>query len=325
MLTCTNTQAEEIVRLRMEGGGHSTATNATEALPHLSWQDWDAELNQLITAKLGVFGDLSNRVSRALRVSQRHYVYQTATGDFKGKVTMDFEKTGTRNRVHLTDYTIPVPIYSQEFGYKAREIEAVMEGGGQYDAAGRDASVYAVMDLLEDMALNGTDVAESDTQAYGLLNFNHRVESSVTGKGTLASADSFAPWQGVVEAIVKGLAGKNLPDEPFVIYVNASDWAKAKVTRYNTYDSVMVADAVLRLSGVIDVVTSSKIASGKAIGVTPRRDVVQIPYALPIAIRQEERVGIRAPYEFVTEAISSIALKADAKGNTGVVEVTVSA
>ena len=321
MLTCTNAQAEEILRLRNDGGGHSTTTNATEALPHESWQDWDENIRTLQLARLGIFGDLASRVSRALPVKDRHYVYQTATGDFSGKVSMDFERNDTNNRVMLTDHTIPVPIFAQEFMYKAREIEAVMSQGGQYDAAGRVASVYAVMDMLEDLALNGTSVAESATQAQGLLDFTHAATGSVSG--TLADGADFGLWQSVVKAVVTGLEAKNFSDEGFVLYVNSNDWAQAKITRYNDYDARMVSDAVRAIDGVIDVVPSKKLGAGIVIAVVPDQRSVTIPYAMPVAIRQRARLDIRDPHEFVTEAIASIALKADAKGNTGIVKVTV--
>ena len=323
MLTCTNAQAEEILRLRMEGGGHSTTTNATEPLPHESWQDWDENIRLLQLGKLGVFGDLSNRVSRAVAVHLRQYVYQSATGDFEGHVSMDFERNATGNRVLLTDHITPVPVHAQEFEYKAREIEAVMSQGGQYDNAGRVASVRAVMEMLEDLVLDGPGVTEGNATNYGLKTYPDRVQASVSG-GALATTDGFGQWEKVVKQVVSGLEGKNFTDEAFMLYVNSNDWAQAKINRYNIYDASMVSDAVQRLDGVMGVVSSSKVPANRVIAVVPDQRTVTIPYAMPIAIRQRARLDIRDPYEFVTEAIAGIALKSDAKQNTGIVDVTVS-
>ena len=298
----------------------SMISNASTTVREAS-EEWMEELIQLFRDPLSIFDDLSMSLGKALPIHKKEFKFQTVDGEFTAKESMRFTREALRDRVEREEYSLPVPIFSQEFGWDYRDDMAIqVEGMGQIADAYRIASMYSVKNSLENMVLNGTESSINGQKATGLLN-NPNV-NNVTYTGENLNAADGDTWRNAIAAVLIALDDDNLVGKSVTLYVNPNDWTMAGLTRYNTYDGRTCAEFVRAQDRINDVKTVRKLAANTILAVVKERTCLEIPYALPPMIRPIGRVDERDEIAFITEAAASIAIYRDAKGHCGICKVT---
>lgn len=300
--------------------GGQIAANAS-TLTRDAYKTWQEDLVKILRDPLSIFDDLSASVGTAVPIHKKQFEYGTVDGEFTAKESMRFTRESFRDTVETQEYAIPIPIYSQEFGWDYRENAAIeIEGGGQIGAAHRDASFYSVKNALENMVLNGTESAINGQKALGLL--NHSAVNTATYSGDNLNAADGDTWRNAIAALLTGLDADNFVGEAVTLYVNPNDWLMAGLTRYNTYDGQTCAAFVRAQDRINEVRTVRKLAANTIIALVKRKDVIQIPYSMPPNIRPIGRVDDRDEFAFSTEAVTSICIKRTAKNQCGIIRLS---
>ena len=320
MLEYNEQHIEKILNEHAAANERLEALNA-RTLPREAWEHWQEDFVTLMRDPLSLFDDLSETLSTAMPIHETSFVYQKVDGEFKAVESMEFTNESLRATVEIEEYRVPVPIFSNQFGWDYRANASVtQEGMGQVASAHREASMYSVQDALEDLMLTGTKSAINGNTAKGLMNSTTVNAATYTGANLNAAGGN--DWKNAVESILIALEQDNYGGESPTLYVNPYDWLHASLTRYNDYDATTVAGFVRSIDRVANVKPVRKLAANTILAVVKKKSVLEIPYALPPMIRALGRVDEKDRFDFACEAAASIVIKSDADDHCGIVKLT---
>lgn len=323
ILVCHNQQAQEMANERNE---HLRVTNASGpfSLAPEDWEAWDDELVKESKSKLSLFRDLAPSCQVSVGIEKTDYVWFTREGDFHAEHTADFEPEVKRSASEINRHSVFIPIIRSRFGVGYRQAKNYQSGmGGQIAAEDRADSIDTVLDAMEDMCLYGPKLGESRI-GQGLLNFSGSNVVNKTGALKGATGDH---WRDCVysglEALRqdKKLNARKVQTKP-TMYVNDGDWLYANSVPYDTSGGMGATSVGTFIKTMqTDIVEVPTLPSGTLLFVTKNRSTVALPYALAPAIRPEPRIDIRDPYNWLTEAVVSIAPKQSHSGQCGICRV----
>ena len=327
MLTLTANQAEILAAERAAHNEMRTRQNAS-SLPRESWIAWDDEFLGLAEQHLAVFDDLSNSVSTVVPIGAMEHGYEAMDGNWKAKETRDFTYEAQNKRTTTEEYKSPVGVFSETFEIGYREAMNV-EGaaGGQLGAGNRANAMRAVVVALEDLALNGSSININGATSGGLMTHTARNQISVAvgGTGNLNAATG-EKYASVFAKCLEALLNDNHGGKNVTFYVSSGDWLRAATQPYDATGGAgftKISDYIRTMEGVAGVVASQRIPANRVLAVVKDKTVVEIPYAMPPAVRAMERLDARAPFAYAAEAVAGITIKRDRNGNCGVVDATV--
>jgi uncharacterized linocin/CFP29 family protein len=246
-----------------------------------------------------------------------------ASVDFSG--VSDAEK----DSVTYTLVSVPVPIFHKDFSINIRRLEASRGPnaiGQAIDRTQIETATWKVVEQMEEVLFNGTGSgANGGSVQYGAGNTS---QASLYGYKTHPSINTTAgstwgtvtnPQADVISAIGV-LEGDLYFGGPYVVYVPTTQYNKLR--NFHTDGSGdQVFDRLRRIQGLEDVRPGDRLASGTAVMVTMRRDVVDLAIGQELTVVEWESKG-GLMLHFKVMAALAPRVKSDAAGNSGICTIT---
>ena len=284
-------------------------------LPKDVWGLWDREAVEVQRTTLRVFNDLSSSVSMPMPIGKLVHHFQTVSDSGSVNVSLDGRSKGRTDQPVFAYHGTPLPIIDSPFSYGWRQVAAASTEGFQLDAAGRMNSMRKIAEKAESLMLNGdTDIVVGADPLYGLR--NHPRRNTRTTAQALNGATG-AQWLATITATLKLLHGDNFKS-PATIYLNFDDWFYATSTEFTAGYPKTIAQRVLELGGLREVIDADSISPGEVIAIVKDRRVLQVLNGMPMTTRAQFRANPEDDYNFVTMAAVALEIKFDANQNCGV-------
>jgi len=297
-----------------ENHGQTLIGNALP-LPKDVWGLWDREAVEVQRTTLRVFNDLSSSVSMPMPIGKLVHHFQTVSDSGSVNVSLDGRSKGRTDQPVFAYHGTPLPIIDSPFSYGWRQVAAASTEGFQLDAAGRMNSMRKIAEKAESLMLNGdTDIVVGADPLYGLR--NHPRRNTRTTAQALNGATG-AQWLATITATLKLLHGDNFKS-PATIYLNFDDWFYATSTEFTAGYPKTIAQRVLELGGLREVIDADSINPGEVIAIVKDRSVLQVLSGMPMTTRAQFRANPEDDYNFVTMAAVALEIKFDANQNCGV-------
>jgi hypothetical protein len=297
-----------------ENHGQTLIGNALP-LPKDVWGLWDREAVEVQRTTLRVFNDLSSSVSMPVPIGKLVHHFQTVSDSGSVNVSLDGRSKGRTDQPVFAYHGTPLPIIDSPFSYGWRQVAAASTEGFQLDAAGRMNSMRKIAEKAESLMLNGdTDIVVGADPLYGLR--THPRRNTRTTAQALNGATG-AQWLATITATLKLLHDDNFKS-PATIYLNFDDWFYATSTEFTEGYPKTIAQRVLELGGLREVIDADSINPGEVIAVVKDRSVLQVLSGMPMTTRAQFRANPEDDYNFVTMAAVALEIKFDANQNCGV-------
>jgi len=297
-----------------ENHGQTLVGNALP-LPKDVWGLWDREAVEVQRTTLRVFNDLSSSVSRPMPIGKLVHHFQTVSDSGSVNVSLDGRSKGRTDQPVFAYHGTPLPIIDSPFSYGWRQVAAASTEGFQLDAAGRMNSMRKIAEKAESLMLNGdTDIVVGADPLYGLR--THPRRNTRTTAQALNGATG-AQWLATITATLKMLHGDNFKS-PATIYLNFDDWFYATSTEFTAGYPKTIAQRVLELGGLREVIDADSINPGEVIAIVKDRRVLQVLNGMPMTTRAQFRANPEDDYNFVTMAAVALEIRFDANQNCGV-------
>jgi len=241
--------------------------------------------------------------------------FQTVSDSGQVNVSLDGRSKGRPDQPVFAYHGTPLPIIDSPFSYGWRQVAAASTEGFQIDAAGRMNSMRKIAEKAESLMLNGdTDIVVGADPLYGLR--THPRRNTRTTAQALNGATG-AQWLATITATLKLLHGDKFKS-PATIYLNFDDWFYATSTEFTAGYPKTIAQRVLELGGLREVIDADSINAGEVIAVVKDRSVLQVLNGMPMTTRAQFRANPEDDYNFVTMAAVALEIKFDANQNCGV-------
>lgn len=293
----------------------TTMLGNAQTLPKDVWGQWDREAVELQRSVLAVFNTLAATLSKPMSIGKLIHYFQTVGDSGQANISLDGRSKGRTDKPTFDYHGTPLPIIDSPFGYGWREVEAAKSEGYNLDSAGRSNAMRKVAETLETAALEGYATITVDGQAsYGLRNHPKR---NTRATGVALNGATGAQWLAEVTATLKLLHGDNFK-VPATIFVNWDDWFYATTTEFTAGYPKTIAQRVLEIGGVREIVPADSVSANELIGVVKDRRVVEILNGMPMATRAQFRANPEDDYDFVTMAAAAAEIKFDAEDNCGI-------
>ena len=284
-------------------------------LPKDVWGLWDREAVEIQRNELVVFNDLAATLSMPMPIGKLVHHFQTVSDSGSVNVSLDGRGKGRIDQPVFAYHGTPLPIIDSPFGYGWRQVSAASTEGFSLDAAGRSNSMRRIAEKAENLMLNGdaTIVVGADP-LYGLRTHPRRNtrETGVTLNGATG-----AQWLAEFIATIKLLHDDNFRT-PATIYVNFDDWFYANSTEFAAGYPKTIAQRVLEMTGMGQIIPASSIAASEIIALIKDRQVLQVLSGMPMTTRAQFRANPEDDYNFVTMMAVALEIKFDSAQNCGI-------
>lgn len=289
-------------------------------LPKDVWGEWDREGIEVQRTTLGVFNDLAASVSMPMPIGKLVHYFQTISDSGSANISLDGRSKGRTDQPVFAYHGTPLPIVDSPFSYGWRQVESARTEGFQLDSAGRMNSMRTVAEKAESIVLDGdASIVVGGDVLYGLRNHPKR-NTRATAQALITATG--AQWLADVTATLKLLHGDNFKT-PATIYVNWDDWFYATSTEFTAGYPKTIAQRVLELGGVREVIPVDSVAASQIIALVKDRRVLQVLNGMPMTTRAQFRANPEDDYNFVTMMAAALEIKYDAEDNCGVAVSTI--
>lgn len=289
-------------------------------LPKDVWGVWDREAVEIQRTTLGVFNDLAAAVATPMPIGKLVHHFQTVSDSGEVNVSLDGRSKARTDQPVFDYHGTPLPIIDSTFSYGWRQVEAARSEGFQLDSAARSNAMRRVVEKMESLTLDGdAGVVVGGSQLYGLRTHPRR---NTRTTGVALNGATGAQWLAEVTATLKLLHADNFK-VPATLYMNWDDWFYATSTEFTTGYPKTIAQRVLELGGVREIIPVDSVAASQIIALVKDRRVVQILNGMPMSTRAQFRANPEDEYNFVTMAAVALEVKFDAEQNCGVAVSTV--
>jgi len=284
-------------------------------LPKDVWGVWDREGIEVQRTTLAVFNDLAASVSTPMPIGKLVHHFQTISDSGQANISLDGRSKGRTDQPVIEYHGTPLPIVDSPFSYGWRQVAAAQSEGFQLDSAGRMNAMRTVAEKMESIALDGdASIAVGGAVLYGLrTNPNRNTRTT----GTALNGATGAEWLAEITATLKLLHADNFK-VPSTLYLNWDDWFYATSTEFTTGYPKTIAQRVLELGGVREVVPADSVTASQIIALVKDRRVVQVLNGMPMTTRAQFRANPEDDYNFVTMGAAAVEVKFDAEDNCGV-------
>ncbi|AHD00472.1 major capsid protein [Leisingera methylohalidivorans] len=285
------------------------------ALPKDVWGQWDREGVELQRSMLAVFNDLAASVSSPMAIGKLIHYFQTISDSGEANVSLDGRSKARTDKPTFDYHGTPLPIVDSQFGFGWREVEAASTEGFTLDPAARTNANRKVAETLETAVLSGfSSITVNGQSSYGLRNHPKR---NTRATGVALNGATGAQWLAEITATLKLLHAANFK-VPATLYLNWDDWFYAGSTEFAAGYPKTIAQRVLEIPGVREVIPADSVAANEIMGVVKDRRAMQVLNGMPIATRAQFRANPEDDYNFVTMAAAALEIKFDAEDNCGI-------
>lgn len=297
----------------------STIIGNASPLPKDVWGEWDREAVELQRTTLMVYNDLAASVSEGMDIGKLISYFQTVSDSGEVNVSLDGRSKARPDQPVFEYHGTPLPIFDSTFSYGWRQMRAASSEGFRLDDAGRMNSNRRIAEELESTVLDGNaQIVVAGQPLYGLRTEPNRNTRST---GVTLNGATGAQWIAEITATLKLLHGDNFK-VPATVYLNWDDWFYATTTEFTTGYPKTIAQRVLEIPGIREIVPADSIVADEIIAIVKDKRVVKLLNGMPISTRAQFRANPEDDYNFVTMAAAALQTKYDAEGNCGIAHST---
>jgi hypothetical protein len=231
-----------------------------------AWRRIDERGQMLQRDILAVYNRLARANTTPVNIGDLMSFYPKVSDSGKLQVSMDGRMAGLADQPVVTFDGTPVPVFTSAATWGFRQNAVMMRGGGLSAADMVAGPQRVVLEALEDMAINGrasTNVAGKTI--FGLLNFPDRTEASAYGAFNL-NGGTGANWQKAFADLITALVGDNSFGRA-TIFCNYADWTYAGLTDYAANYPGTIAQRMLSIQNVAEVIPCGKVPANRLIAV----------------------------------------------------------
>ena len=287
-------------------------TNAT--LPKDAWIAIDKTVLEVAGQRLNGIADLQSRgLTRTLDGLGVMYDYwQTMSEGSDAEQSMSGITVGANNTLDFDEQTIPLPITFVDFQIPVRKLLAMKRYGAPLDTTMVAQATRKVVEKLEDVLFNGSDVVAGGNSLYGYMNYPHsNALTSITGNWT-GTPSNIEP--DVIKLISALEADRHYG--PYILYVHPNEWADLR-QRDSTADRTYY-DIVRSMKGIEDIKPTDALSANDIVMVEMTRETVDLDVAVDIKVVEWDTHG-GMQSNFKVMAVIAPRIKSDYDGRCGVV------
>lgn len=277
-----------------------------------AWRRIDARGAMLQRDILAVFNRLARANQTPVDVADIMSFYPKVSDSGTVSVSMDGRNPGRADQAVVNFAGTPIPIIHSEAAFGWRQWQVMTRGGGLQSSDSLANNQRQVAEKLEDMAINGlSSIVVGGSTIYGLKNFPDR------NTGTYGAFDlngtTGANWVTAFKTVLAALIADNSFGQA-TVFVNYSDWFYAGVTDYASNYTGTIAQRILAVPGVKEVIPCSKLAANDIIAVNniDSGEWGSILSAMPMTTRPKARLNTEDDYAFQVMAVAAPQFRSDA-------------
>lgn len=287
-----------------------------------AWRRIDQRGAMIQRDVLAVFNRLARANQTPIDVADIMSYYPKVSDSGDVSVSLDGRNRGKSDQAVVNFAGTPVPIVHSEAGFGWRQWQVMQRGGGMQSGDSVANNQRRVAEKLEDMAINGlSSVNVGGNTIYGLKNFPDR------NSGTFGAFDlngtTGANWLIAFRTALASLIADNSFGQA-TVFVNYADWFYAGVTDYATNYTGTIAQRMLAVPGVREVVPCGKLAANDIICVNniDSGEWGTILSAMPMTTRPKARLNTEDDYEFQVMAVAAPQFRSDANSRSHIAAYT---
>lgn len=287
-----------------------------------AWRRIDQRAAMIQRDVLGVFARLARANSTPVDIADIVSFYPKVSDSGSTQVTMDGRAPGRADAASVTFAGTPVPIVHSEATFGWRQWQVLARGNGLGAADSLANNQRSVAEKLEDMAINGlSSIVVGGSTIYGLKNFPDR--SSGTYGAFNLNGGTGANWLTAFTTTLAALIADNSYGQA-TVFVNYSDWFHAGVTDYAANYTGTIAQRMLAVPGVREVVPCSKLAANDVIAVNniDSGEWGSILTGMPMTTRPKARMNEQDDYSFSVMAMAAPQFRSDANARSHIAAYT---
>ena len=288
-----------------------------------TWRRIDERGSMLQRDILAVYNRLARANTTPVSIGDLMSYYPKISDSGKLSVSMDGRMPGAADAPVVTFAGTPVPVFASAATWGFRQNAVMMKGGGLGVADMVAGPQRVVLEALEDMAINGrssTNVAGSTI--YGLLNFPDRTEATAYGAFDL-NGGTGANWQAAFAGLIKALVGDNAFGR-VTVFCNYADWTHAGLADYAATYQGTIAQRMLAIQNVAEVIPCGKVPANRLIGVNniDSGEWGSVLSAMAPTVLPKARANPHDEYGMWAMAASSTQFRSDFNGRSQIAAIT---
>lgn len=302
-------------------GGRLMVGNAS-AIGLDAWRRIDQRGAMLQRDILAVFNRLARANQTPVEVGDIMSYYPKVSDSGDVSVSMDGRNRGRADQAVVNFAGTPIPILHSEAGFGWRQWQVMTKGGGLQSSDSLANNQRKVAEKMEDMAINGlSSIVVGGSTIYGLKTFPDR------NSGTYGAFDlngtTGANWVTAFKTVLASLIADNSFGQA-TVFVNYSDWFYAGVTDYAANYTGTIAQRILAVPGVREVIPCSKLAANDILAVNniDSGEWGSILSAMPMTTRPKARVNPEDDYDFQVMAVAAPQFRSDANSRSHIAAYT---
>lgn len=292
-----------------------------DTLRHEEWQMIDDELLMVARERLTAIADLQSMglVKNLGGLGVMVSAYERSTDMTEAQVNMDGVTEAQKDRQEYDLVGVPVPIFSKNFSFNSRQIEASRMRGESLDVTAAAMAQRKVLDSLESMAFNGvSNLVVDGKQIYGYITHPNRETLTLAGTGwaTVAGRDPI----GDVEKMLQKAYDIDRYG-PFLLYVCKEYWGPIQADYSTAKGDRTFKERIEAFADITEVKVAPALPNNSVVLVQMTKDTVDLAVGQDISNIEWESKPMLS--EFKTFAAMAIRVKADANNTVGVVHGSV--
>lgn len=315
------------VTVNRDGQEIITVANAAATLRKQEWEHIDAEVLAVAKPRLKLVNWLRSKgMVYNLPNALGNPVFQSETrSDISpARISMDALAGGDNDRPEYNMVNLPIPVISKEFEINARQIAASRNGpagagsASPLDTTTLELATRQVVEMAEKFVAGtyGTYSFGGGT-AYGLINSPARVTMTFRDPATGGWVPEYMFDD--VAAMIAALVNLNHYG-PYKVWYGTGLTA-TMMKRFNAFDGTPLQTKIAELPNVSGVEQADYIPGKRIVVCQETKDTARLVFGMDVSTLQwQSKGGLLASY--IVMAIMVPQIRADAVGNTGIVDAT---
>lgn len=288
-----------------------------------SWRRIDERGSLLQRDILAVYNRLARANTTPVDIGELMSFYPKISDSGKLSVSMDGRMPGASDAPVVTFDGTPVPVFTSPATWGFRQNAVMMRGGGLGAADMVAGSQRVVLEALEDMAINGrASINVAGKTIYGLLNFPDRTEVTAYGAFNL-NGGTGANWMKAFSDLILGLVGDNSFGQA-TVFCNYADWTYAGLTDYAANYQGTIAQRMLAIQNVREVIPCGKVPANRLIAVNnvDSGEWGSVLSAMAPTVLPKSRSNPHDEYGMWAMAASATQFRSDFNGRSHIATIT---
>ncbi|TFH50316.1 MAG: DUF2184 domain-containing protein [Lysobacterales bacterium] len=300
----------------MSNGMNINALRTNDVLRKEEWLLFDRTVVEIARARLLLVSDL---VTRGLTVPIPNAMgttviqHETSSDMTAASLTMSGLADAERDRLEFQQVNTPLPIAHKDFQVSVRNLESSRRLGMPLDTSMAAVATRKVVDLLEDIVMNGATITSGGGSLYG-----YRTHPNIN-TGTITATWSTATGAQVMTDVLAMIAALQADFffGPYVIYVDYAAYNNL-LNDFKTNSDKTILQRVLEIPDIQAVRPSSNAVTAEVLMVQMSSDVVDLLEGMqPTTVMWETHGGMMINFKVM--AIMTPRLKADQEGRSGII------